>query len=938
MYEKLFSEGHIGKLTFKNRLVMSPMGIGLAELDGTPSEDMIAFYKARAAGGAGLVIPEITRVNDDHGVGLMRQLTVTKDENIAPLSKLADAIHSENSKIFIQLHHPGREGVSALIGGQDVVSASAIPCKVSKQDTRALTTDEVKELIQQFIDGAVRVQKAGCDGVELHCAHGYLLQQFLSPYTNKREDEYGGSFENRMRMVSEIIAGIRKACGADFPIGIRLSVEEFLDKTGVTEEYIHIQDGVKIAMYFEAQGIDYIDVSCGLYETGMTCVEPISFPQGWRRDLIKAVKDHVHIPVIGVSVIRDPIVGEKFLEDGVEDFVSMGRSWLADPNWGVKAQSGHEKEICKCINCLRCFETLESWSIAGIPPECAVNPRCARERKLGIPAHVSGKKHAIVVGGGPAGMEAAKTLAERGVKVTLFDDKKELGGTVNYAKLPPLKERMQWIADYYETYFEKLGVEVRLGESVTAEDVAAMKPDAVIVAVGSSPVVPDSIPGIHGANVCRDLDALAGKVELKGKTVALIGAGLTGLETAEYIASQGASKVYIADMLKRAAPKANKTNVGDVCGRLNKYGVEFIFKHALKEVKPDGVVLESVDDKTEKFVAADQIVLSLGNRPNDALFNELKAKGLNVQLVGSAKKDGTIAPATGGGYRAACKLFTEKKKTPSFLLGMDSLSKFCQKSVMADQQGVYMAYLTDPVAVAKVLPAPLKPYMMPIVTLSVCRVGNPSFADSYYETILGVYCTYNGMPGLYPVSILLDGTGAEMATQCGRDIGSMPKKLGSQIFISRDGDKVHATVARRGAQLVDAQLELGKYNNAMTDMVFQFPAAGTKGYGTGYYAHFDMMPDEDGSLQFLNGALLENEIEYDYKAWDPAHVTLKLGSSMDDPWDALPVVSVIGGAWCENDLTVHKLQLDEKVEAQNFLPFCLTARYDRTMFMENGTL
>ena len=937
MYEKLFSKGHIGKVTLRNRLVMSPMGIGLAELDGTPSNDMIAFYEARAAGGAGLIIPEITRVNDDHGAGMLRQLSVTKDENIVPLSKLADAIHSHGSKIFIQLHHPGREGVSALIGGQAVVSASAIPCKVSKQETRALSTEEVKHLIGQFIAGAVRVQKAGCNGVELHCAHGYLLQQFLSPYTNKRSDEYGGSFENRMRMVAEILDGIRKACGPDFPIGIRLSVEEFLDKTGVTEDYIHIQDGVKIAMYFEARGIDFIDVSCGLYETGMTCVEPISFPQGWRRDLIKAVKDHVHIPVIGVSVIRDPAVGEKFLADGIEDFVSMGRSWLADPDWGVKAHTGREKEICKCISCMRCFETLEQWSSAGIPPECAVNPRCARERKFGIPAHVSEEKHAVVIGGGPAGMEAAKTLAERGVKVTLFDDKKELGGTVNYAKLPPLKERMQWVADYYAAYFDKLGVEVKLGEAVTADRVAAMKPDAVIVAVGSTPIVPESIPGIHGANVCRDLDALSGKVALKGKTVAVIGAGLTGLETAEYIAAQG-GKVLIADMLDRAAPKANPTNVGDVCGRLKQAGVEFLFKHALREVKADGAVLEHVDDKSEKFVPADQIVLSLGNHPNTALFEELKAKGLNVQLVGSAKKDGNIAPATGGGYKAACKLFTEKAKAPSFLLGMDSLSQFCKKSVMADQQGVYMAYLTDPVSVAKVLPAPLKPYMMPIVTLSICRVGNPSFAESYYETILGVYCTYKGMPGLYPVSILLGGTGAEMATQCGRDIGSMPKKLGSQIFLRRCGEQVHATVARRGAQLVDAKLKLGAYNNAMTDLVFQFPTAGSKGYGTGYYTHFDMCPDENGSLQFLNGALLENEIEYDYKAWEPGHAELKLGSSEDDPWDALPVVSVIGGAWCENDLTVHKLQLDEKVEAQSFLPFCLTARYDRTLFMEKGTL
>ncbi len=937
MYEKLFSEGKIGKVTLKNRLVMSPMGIGLAELDGTPSEDMIAFYEARAAGGAGLIIPEITRVNDDHGAGMFRQLSVTSDRNIAPLSRLAAAIHSHGSKIFIQLHHPGREGVSMLIGGQPVVSASDIPCKVSKQDTRALTTEEVKQLIQQFIDGGVRVQKAGCDGVELHCAHGYLLQQFLSPYTNKRTDEYGGSTENRMRMVMEIIAGIREKWGPDFPIGVRLSVEEFLDKTGVAEDYIHIQDGVGMAMAFEKAGCDFIDVSVGLYETGSTCVEPISFPQGWRRDLIKAVKDHVSIPVIGVSVIRDPAVGEKFLEDGVEDFVSMGRSWLADENWGVKVQEGREKELCKCISCLRCFESLGEWSAAGIPPECAVNPRCARERKFGLPQHIVGERYAVVVGGGPAGMECAKDLAERGCRVTLLDKRKELGGTINYAKLPPLKERMQWTTDYYSYMLEKLDVEVKLGVDATADMIADMKPDAVVVATGSKSFIPDGIPGTDGKNVYTVEDVLSGKAVLDGKKVVMIGAGMTGLETAEFLTAKGC-KMTIADMTKCAAPKANPTNVADVCGRLNQAGTEYVFKHALKEIRPDGVVLESVEDKAETFVVADAVVLSLGNKPDNALADALKEKGIAVKVIGSAKKDGMIAPATGSGFRIGRSLFAEEETAPAFLQGMDSLMNFCQKSVMRDQQGVYMAYLTDPVAVAKVLPKPFKPYMMPIVTLSVCKVGDPTFADPYYETILGVFATYNGMPGLYPVSILLDGNGAEMATQCGRDVGSMPKKLGADIVLRKNDGVVTAKVARRGTQLVDATVTLGAPNNNMTDMVFQFPEAGGKGYGSGYYAHFDMRPDADGNLQFLNGAALQNEIEYDYRAWDPGYVKLALGSSMDDPWDALPVVSVIGGAWCENDLTVHKLQMLEEVDGQSFLPFCLTGRYDRTLFMETGRL
>ncbi|OYP39315.1 NADH:flavin oxidoreductase, partial [Lachnotalea glycerini] len=548
MYHKIFEAGNIGKVTLKNRLVMSPMGCGLANLDGTPSKDMIAFYEARAIGGAGLIIPEITRINDVHGAGLLRQLSVTKDRHIEPLSRLAQAVHKHDSRIFIQLHHPGRETVSALIGGQPVVAPSAIPCKLVKQETRALTTDEVKQLINQFIEGAQRVQKAGCDGVELHAAHGYLLHQFLSPYTNKREDEYGGSFEKRLRMLVEIIEGIRKVCGHDFPVGVRLSVEEFLDKTGVSEDYIHIQDGIKIAMALEQAGIDFIDVSCGLYETGMTCIEPISFAQGWRNEMLLAVKKHVSIPVIGVSVVREPVVAERLLEENIVDFVSMGRTWNADAQWGKKVQEGREKELRKCISCLRCFESLNEYNSAGLPPECALNPTYAREIKYGDLTQDTVGHKTVVVGAGPAGMCAAQTLALRGVKVTLIDRQSELGGTVNLAKKPPLKERMQWIADYYHNEFDRLGVSVRLNTEATKELIMAEKPDAVLLATGSVSIIPEKIKGVNNANVYTVESVLSGKAALKEKKIAVIGAGLTGLETAEYLMEEG-NQVTIVDML-----------------------------------------------------------------------------------------------------------------------------------------------------------------------------------------------------------------------------------------------------------------------------------------------------------------------------------------------------------------------------------------------------
>lgn len=937
MYKKIFEPGKIGKLTIKNRLVMSPMGCGLANLDGTPSEDMIAFYEARAIGGAGLIIPEITRVNDVHGAGLMRQLSVTKDRHIEPLSKLAEAVHKHGSKIFIQLHHPGRETVSALLGGQPVVAPSAIPCKYLKQETRALTTEEVKELIGQFIDGAVRVQKSGCDGIELHAAHGYLLQQFLSPYTNKREDEFGGSFENRLKFIKDIIEGIRKACGDDFPIGIRLSVDEFLDKTGVTEDYIHIEDGIKIAMALEQVGIDYIDVSCGLYETGIVSVEPISFPQGWRRDMILAVKRHVNIPVIAVSAIKEPAVAEKFLEDGVEDFVSMGRAWLADESWGKKVQEGREKELRRCVSCLRCFESLNEYNAAGLPPECSLNPRLAKERKLGNLVHNSKGHTAVVVGGGPAGMSAAQTLALRGIKVTLLDRQKELGGTVNLAKMPPLKERMQWIAEYYQSEFDRLSVEVKLNTEATVDTIMSYKPDAVVVATGSSSIIPGKLPGVHGKTVYTVENILTGEAAIKGKKVAVIGAGLTGLETAEYLCGND-NQVIIIDMLKKVAPNANHTNVADVCSRLAQSNTQYRLGYALKEIRDDAVIVENVETHQEEQVSVDAVVLSLGYRPDQSLVSGLEDKGVLVKVIGSAIKDGTIAPAVRTGYEVGRELFAEKPPAPSFHITKEELSNFGKISLMDNQEGLYISYLTDPAAIARILPPPLKPFSMPVVTLSVCHVNNPTFADDYYEAILGVYAIYGKTLGLYPVGLVLGGPGAEMAVQCGRDNGSIPKKLGAEFVIRRNGDTVTAGVTRRGTQLVEATMQLGEYNSSLTAALYQFPAAGKQTFGGGFYYHIDREPDESGVSHFQNASLLMNQCEYNYQSWEPGIASLDLKSSIDDPWAELPINTIIGGAYSKNSLLVHKLNLVERLDAEEVVPYILTGRYDRTAFMETGRI
>ena len=930
MFEKLFSPIKIKDMELKNRIILPAMGTKFSGDGSEVTDKLIDYHVARVKGGSGLNIVEVTSVYTP--AAPKRFLSLSEDEYIPGMKRLTDAIHAEGGKAGVQLW------LGALAVSSDRAAQIIIPSDmpISAEIT---IPGMPKELIPVVVDAygkaANRAVQAGYDCIEFHCAHTYLPHSFLSGGINRRTDEYGGSFENRLRMITEIIEGIRAQCGPDFPIGVRLSVEEFLDKTGVTEDYIHIQDGVKIAMALEKCGIDFIDVSVGLYETGNVCVEPISFPQGWRKDLIKAVKDHVSIPVIGVSCIREPQIAEQFLEGSIVDFVSMGRSWLADEEWGRKVLERRENELCKCINCLRCFESLNAWMGAGIPAECAVNPRACRERRYGNAEYDSKGHKAVVVGGGPSGMIAAKTLAERGVKVTLIDRQNELGGTVNLAKKPPLKERMSWIADYYKVEFEKLGVKVKLGVEATAESIAAMNPDAVLVASGSKSIIPRSIPGIDGEHVYTVEEILTGKAGLKGKKALIVGAGVTGLETAEYLCHEG-NTVVLADMLEKVAPNANHTNVADVCGRLKKYNAQFMLAHALKEIKENGVVLERLSDHELVTVDADAVVLSLGFRPDNGLVEELKEKGIPAQAIGNAVKDGTIAPASRSGFEAARALFKTSVRTPSFITAPDDMPNFGKISLMKNQEGVYLAYLTDPAAIARILPPPLKPFSVPVVTVSVCHVKEPTFADDYYEAILGVYCTYGKQLGLYPIGLVLGGPGAEMAVQCGRDNGSIPKKLGSEFVIRRNGEHITAQVCRRGTELVNIDLEVGEYNNAMTGMLYQFPEAGKKTYGGGFYFHLDREPDTEGKSHFQNGALLQNLCEYNYHSWEPGFASVELKSSIDDPWGELPIRTVIGGAYSSNDLMVHKLNLCEEIDADILAPYLLTARYDRTAFMETG--
>ena len=477
-YEKLFSEGRIGSVTLKNRVVMAPMEVGMANPDGTPSEQLIAYYEERARNGLGLLITGITRVNGRHGATLPRQLAMTSDRHIEPFARMVERVHAHGTKIFCQLHHPGRQGTSLMtefwpmiefigrvwpgywkyffkiVPAMDkfaktglvppVVSASPVACEHSKQRTRALMKWEIKGLIKDFIKAAHRVQQTGADGVELHAAHGYLIQQFLSPHTNRRTDEYGGSLENRMRFLLEIIQGIRNQCGKNFPIAVRLSVDEYYRCINKPGQGIELAEGIEMAKRLEQAGIDAIDVSSANYETLNYWLEPISYEPGWRNNLAKAVKEKVKIPVLAANLIRSAEQAETQLKEGYQDFVCLGRPYLADAAWSRKVSQGCEQEIKRCISCLWCFESLLVNALVGQPLECAVNPRLGREKETADPLKNGSGKSIAIIGAGPAGLSAAEILGLRGFKPIVLEKNAFVGGQLQLANKPPKKEKINW--------------------------------------------------------------------------------------------------------------------------------------------------------------------------------------------------------------------------------------------------------------------------------------------------------------------------------------------------------------------------------------------------------------------------------------------------------------------------------------------------------------
>lgn len=653
-FKKLFEPINVGRLTIKNRIVMSPVGLsGLGDHDSGVTQRAIDLYTERASGGVGMIIYGPARP-DDREPG---SRVVVSREALPSFRTLAQSVHQHGTKLFIQLTPGVGYNFSPLLidGGFQATAASEVPCYWRPNVmTRALTTEEVEDIVVALGNAAVLLREAGIDGIEFHGHNGYLFDNFTTALWNKRNDKYGGELKNRLRFPIEAMHAIKDRVGKDFPVTYRFGPKHYLKgpNQGALkhERYVEagrdVAEAGEMAKLLEEAGFDALNLDAGCYASMYWSHPPGYQPFGCLVDLAEEVKKHVTVPVIIVGKLDVPALAEKVLTEGKADMIALARGLLTDPQWPRKVQDRKVDEIRPCIGCHDGCMFRPRIEERGI--SCAVNPAVGRERLYTIEKEKKSKR-VLIAGGGVAGMEAARVSALRGFKVALYEKSDTLGGHVAEALAPDFKRDYRRLLDWYAIQLKQLGVDTRLEVEVTPEFVRSEKADTVIIATGSVPIIP-RIPGIEKSGVVTCIDLLIGK-RTAGERVLVVGGGLVGCETALWLANRG-KKVTIIEALPSYAKGLHHSNRLMLLDMLKDMNVECVTNTPLVEVADDGAMVSDSQSK-KRTIPCDTVALAIGLTPRRELYGALKMEITDLHLIGDSKEPRKIMDAIWDGFHAA---------------------------------------------------------------------------------------------------------------------------------------------------------------------------------------------------------------------------------------------------------------------------------------------
>lgn len=638
MYENLLSPAKIGNLTLKNRSVFPPMGSGYVDNE-YPMPQLIDYHVRRVQGGCAMNIVEIASVHPTSKSPTV--LGIYDDRFIPRLAALAKAIKDAGGLTCIQLWHGGRQTSGKFYGGQPV-APSVVTNAFIGEEPRALTYTEVQEIISSYGDAAVRAKKAGFDAVEIHGAHGYLIDQFLNLYTNKRNDKYGGSLENRARFGCEVVRDVRDKVGNNFPIILRMSAIEHV-KDGIV-----LEDAIEAAKLYVKEGLNALDVSQGCYDVLPYTVPPYFYPQKVNVYNASQIKMHTNVPMIVAGRINDPDMAEEVLKDGRADFISLGRPMLADPDFIKKTIQGNVDDIVRCISCNQgCVGRM----FKGLGNSCIFNPATGHEKEVVITPALQ-KKKVLVIGGGPAGLEAARVAKIRGHEVILLEKDVALGGQFIEAGRAPHKEVFAKSAIHMGYRAYKAGVDIRVYTVANEERIRQINPDVIIIATGAHPKIPN-IPGIDLPNVYEARKVIVGDQLISADHIAVIGGGMIGLEAMEILSFQG-KKVEVVEMQDEIGKDLEMYIKPYVFGIIEEKNVKVHVNTKLIEIKEDSIVVEK--EGKQKKIACDAVVIAVGATSNTSIVETVKKLGYEYYVVGDAKEPSKVLPAIWGANEIARKI------------------------------------------------------------------------------------------------------------------------------------------------------------------------------------------------------------------------------------------------------------------------------------------